>query len=136
SENSPAGINCCRMTALPGDRRTHTLPAPSCRRYRAGRSPAREGAPGEIRPKAGRESRTISLCGLCLRTHLFHKLTHRREISGRAGLNPGLVLFGSFFQMCKVQLTGESLAALLEGRLDALPYTEELAARLEEQVFV
>src|SRR5262245_18676597 len=78
----------------------------------------------------------LPLCHLCFRTHLFHHLTHRREVPGRALLNPRLVPFGGFFQMREVKLTRELLAALFERGLDTLPHSEKFAARLEEEVFV
>src|SRR6266581_1793791 len=73
---------------------------------------------------------------LCLRAHLFHEFTHSGNVTRSTSFNPSLEPSRGFFQMSQEQRIREPLATFLDRRLHALPNEKELAARLEEQIFI
>src|SRR4030095_676612 len=61
---------------------------------------------------------------------------HRRNVTGSTSLCPGFEALRRLFQIGKHGIVRKPLSKLRHHRLQLFPYSEELAASLEEKVFV
>src|SRR5258705_13671549 len=78
--------------------------------------------------------------GLCrcrsFTPHLLHELLHGCNMTGSAALRPFLETLSGLLQICEHVRILKLLTELRHDRLQPFPHTNELAAGLEEKIFV